>query len=91
MRALVAIAFSLCAIAAITAHELSPQTLAEVRARFSWGPPADLASPILAEAPPMDPEDIEPTGPAKLRPTHPDAHGKRRAPPRASPPRTQEK
>ena len=94
MRAVVAIASSLCAIAAITAHELSSQTLAEARARFISGPPADLASPILAEAPPTAPEDIDPTGPAKLRPAHPtrsDTRVERRAPPRASPPRPQEK
>ena len=90
VRALLACVLSVCALAAIAAYELSPETIAEVRARTGRARSAEVASPVV-EALPGDPEDLEPTGPAKLRPARTDTRGERRASPRASGRRAQEK
>jgi hypothetical protein len=85
VRAVFAVVLSVCAIAAVAVHELSPETIAEVRAQVGWAPQPELVSPVVAETPPLDPEDVDPSGPAKLRPGRAGTQGERRASPRASP------
>ncbi len=82
-RAVAALVLSAGAIVAVAVYELSPEVMSEVRARAGLATVVEPV-PVEEETPPYDPEDLEPTGPAKVRPSRAESRNEVRAAPGAT-------